>query len=222
MKLFVFDMAGTTIFDQNHVGIALQEALARFNYTFSIDEINVVMGFEKPVAIKHLLDTREIPYSDLLIEEIHQYFVTEMISYYETSTEVKPTAHVMETFIQLRAKGIKVGFDTGFSRPIANQIFKRLNWQLGVHFDFTITSDEVLHGRPYPDMIYKAMEMFGITDTKQVAKVGDTVSDLEQGKNANCGLVIGVTTGAYTREELKKVPHDFIVDDLIEIVKILN
>lgn len=221
MKLFVFDMAGTTIYDKNHVGIALQNALNQFNYPFSIEEINVVMGFEKPVAIKELLQSKQINPAEEAIEAIHEYFVKEMIAYYETSSDVKPTENVLEIFDYLRAKDVKVGFDTGFSRPIADAIFKRLNWKAGIDFDFTITSDEVPHGRPYPDMIFKAMAQFGITDPEQVAKIGDTVSDLEQGMNARCGCVIGVTTGAYSRAELENAPHHHIIDNLIEIKNLL-
>lgn len=221
MKLFVFDMAGTTVFDKNHVGNALLSALKSYGFDFSIAEINKVMGFEKPVAIKVLLDSQNIEYNEETVNQIHEAFVADMIMYYQTSEEVKPTENVMETFDYLRGKGIKVGFDTGFSRPIANAIFERLGWIQGTHYDFSITSDEVEHGRPYPDMIYKAMQLFNITDSKEVAKVGDTISDLEQGVNASCGLVIGVTTGAYKREELATSTHNHIIDNLIEIKNIL-
>lgn len=221
MKLFVFDMAGTTIYDQNHVGTALQGALKKFGHDFSIEDINVVMGFEKPVAIKELLNSKKVAYTEEFVEDIHKDFVEQMIAYYSTSEEVKPTENVLEVFAYLRAKGIKVGFDTGFSRPIADTIFNRLGWQLGSDFDFTVTSDEVEHGRPYPHMIFKAMEQFGIDDSRLVAKVGDTASDLEQGMNAGCGLVIGVTTGAYTRSELEQSAHHHIIDNLMEIKNLI-
>ncbi|WP_115619909.1 HAD hydrolase-like protein [Chryseobacterium indoltheticum] len=117
----------------------------------------------------------------------------------------------------LRKNGIYVAFDTGFSRPIADIIFKRLDWKQVEDFDFSITSDQVENGRPYPDMIFKAMEYFNITDSKEVGKIGDTMSDLQQGENAKCGLTTGVTTGAYSRNELKGYHHDFIINDLLEL-----
>ena len=37
------------------------------------------------------------------------------------------------------------------------------------------------------------MQRLGVLDAARVAKVGDTSVDLQEGKNAGCGLVIGVT-----------------------------
>ena len=72
-------------------------------------------------------------------------------------------------------------------------------------------------GRPRPDMIRLLMARLGVTDPQRVAKVGDTPVDLEEGKNAGCRFVIGVTTGAFTRQELEKHPHTLIVDSVVEV-----
>lgn len=213
MELIVFDMAGTTVHDENKVGLTLQAALKEFGFDFSVEQINVVMGYEKPVAISILIEQK----NPELINKIHAVFVAKMIAFYKESTEVKATSNAHETIQYLRSNGIKVAFDTGFSRPIADVIFEKLNWKLGVDFDFSITSDEVEHGRPYPDMIFRAMEHFNISDARLVGKVGDTMSDLQQGENAKCGLVVGVTTGAYSREELEHHHHHYIIDDLSEL-----
>jgi histidinol phosphatase-like enzyme len=71
-------------------------------------------------------------------------------------------------------------------------------------------------------MIERSMKEFGITDSRLVAKVGDTPSDLMEGRNAHCGYVIGVTWGAYTREELTKENYTHLVDDLVEILPIIK
>ena len=213
MELIVFDMAGTTVHDENKVGLTLQTVLKEFGYDFSLDQINVVMGYEKPVAISILLEEKRPE----LINKIHQVFVAKMIAFYEQSNDVKATSNAHETIQYLRKNGIKVAFDTGFSRPIAEKKKKKLNWKQGIDFDFSITSDEVEHGRPYPDMIFRAMEHFNIADASLVGKVGDTMSDLQQGENAKCGLVVGVTTGAYSREELEHHFHHYIIDDLSEL-----
>jgi len=39
-------------------------------------------------------------------------------------------------------------------------------------------------------------------DVSRVAKVGDSTRDIEEGKNAGCGLVIGVLSGADTEAQL--------------------
>ncbi len=224
IKLIVFDMAGTTVEDDHQVAFALQHALQKFSFDYSIDAINVVMGYAKPLAIKKLLEKFDSPLhlDSNLINQIHHRFVEEMILFYTTSNLVKEKENAAEIFKVLRNSGIKVAIDTGFSRVIADTIFNRLGWTAGLHYDVSITSDEVPNGRPYPDMIYRAMELCEISDKLQVAKIGDTASDLQQGTAAGCQFVVGVTTGAYTREELQKEPHTHLVDNLKEILALIS
>jgi phosphonatase-like hydrolase len=144
-----------------------------------------------------------------------------MLHHYRYNPEVKAKPNVEFVFDSLRKRGIKVVIDTGFSRDIADAIIERLRWQSEKLIDYSVTSDEVKHGRPYPDMIQKAMAHFGIKNPAQVTKVGDTPSDLMEGMSAQCGNVIGVTWGAYKREELEMEKYTHLVDDLVEILKIV-
>jgi len=101
-------------------------------------------------------------------------------------------------------------------------LLERMGWEKNGLIDGSITSDEVAKGRPHPDMIYRAMELTGVTDVEAVAKVGDTLSDLQEGTAAGCGWVIGVTTGAYSHEELQKGPHTHLVQHLSEMLPLVG
>src|SRR5262249_29376194 len=96
-------------------------------------------------------------------------------------------------------------------------ILKRLGWADTPLIDATVTSDEVKQGRPHPDMIRHLMGKLGVTDARRVGKVGDTWVDLEEGTNAGCGLVIGVTTGYLSREQLRERPHTHILDSIADV-----
>jgi phosphonatase-like hydrolase len=221
----VFDMAGTTVKDKNNVGTAFLEALADEGIHVTLEQVNQVMGYPKPIAIEKLLEIKLADKSEInpkYIGEIHSNFVSKMVNYYQTSKEVGEKEGVQETFAALKKAGVYVGIDTGFDRKIANTIFNRLGWVDGETFDFSVTSDEVENGRPYPDMIEKLMEMTGVTDVKQVAKVGDTQSDLLQGKAAGCALVVGVTTGSWKKEDLAKEYHTHLIAELPEILDIIG
>jgi chaperonin GroEL len=52
-------------------------------------------------------------------------------------------------------------------------------------------------------MIQAIMKATGISDVANVVKVGDTEVDIAEGRTAGCGLVISVTTGSFTKEELE-------------------
>jgi phosphonatase-like hydrolase len=226
IKLVVFDIAGTTVKDANNVHEALQKALEKAGFHFTIEEVNPYMGIPKPVAIKTLLGKRltakYLIEDEDFIQEIHQDFVKRMIYFYETSDEVGEKPHASEVFKTLKSKGIKIALDTGFSRDITNVILRRLGWDRGDLIDFSVTSDEVTNGRPHPDLIFKAMEIAGITDSSEVAKVGDTSSDLQEGTAAGCRYVIGITSGAFSRENLEKEPHTHLIADLREVIEIIG
>lgn len=224
IKLVVFDMAGTTVEDKDNVHEALIKGFELNNYKIDRADANSVMGYPKPVAIRTLLEEKfkVTEHIGELTAKIHKTFVDEMISFYTNDPSVKSKKNAEETFKRLREKGIKVGIDTGFSRDIADTIFERLKWKHNNLLDLTVTSDEVNNGRPFPDMIFKAMQDLNIKTADEVAKVGDTISDLQEGTSAGCKYVIGITTGAYTREALEVEKHTHLIDDLLEVVDIVT
>ncbi len=228
IKLAVFDMAGTTVKDKDYVHLFLQQALRNHEVDVSREEINEVMGYPKPVAIKALLKlksnghTKKKAPSEHFIEKIHKDFLKGMIDFYNNSPEVKEKEGVSETFRALKHLNIKVVTDTGFDRSIANAILNQVGWVRNGLIDGSVTSDEVPNGRPYPDMIFKAMKIAGIQNVSEVAKIGDTVSDLLQGQAAGCGMVIGVTSGAFSENILKKAPHTHLIQQLPELLDILK
>ena len=223
IKLVVFDMAGTTVKDKNYVGLAFQQAMKAHGYEVNIEVINPMMGYEKPIAIEMILQKEESDQTKItpaLIADIHADFVAFMIDFYQTSTDVVPLPNVENTFVQLKRMGIKIGLDTGFSRDIADIIISRLKWEDTV--DYMVASDEVPNGRPYPDMIKKIMAELNITDPMEVAKVGDTEVDVNEGLNSGCKYTIGITTGAFTHAELLPYHPTHIIDDIAEVLEIIS
>jgi len=225
LQLVVFDMAGTTVHDESNVAKCLQSAFEEKNIIINLKDALDVMGIPKPIAIGQLLSSSvkdPLIINDHLIEEIHFSFVSKMINHYETNESVRERTGVSDIFLFLKEKNIKIAIDTGFDRQITDVILKRLKWIENKLIDASVASDEVEYGRPYPDMIFKAMELTGVNDVKNVAKVGDTASDMQQGTAAKCAWVIGVTTGAYSKEDLEKFPHTHLIERVSELNKIFN
>jgi phosphonatase-like hydrolase len=222
--LVVFDLAGTTVRDSDNVHHFLQEALRKEGVPISRDEANAVMGIAKPVAIRQLLEDKLADKSrinDTWIDRIHQHFVHGMIDFYRHDPAVAEKDGVSETFRKLRETGIKVAVDTGFDRTITDVILDRTGWLRAGLLDASVTSDEVPLGRPHPDMIFQAMALTGIHSAAEVAKVGDTSSDLLEGQAAGCGMVVGVTTGAFTEAELLPWPHTHLIGQVAELLPLL-
>jgi phosphonatase-like hydrolase len=218
IRLAVFDIAGTTVADDHAVATAFRHAFESYGYKdVSEEDVKPLMGYKKPIAIRMVLDKLGVDEDLALIEDIHDEFVTEMMDHYEYSPDVKPMKQAENVFLQLKEKGIKIALNTGFSRDIADVIVSRLQWKERGLIDDYIASDEVKAGRPHPFMIETLMQRAGITDAKEVIKIGDTEVDVNEGRNAGCSMVIAVTTGAFTKEQLSAYHPDHIIDDLSQL-----
>jgi phosphonatase-like hydrolase len=218
IELVIFDMAGTTVRDDDAVNVCLREALAA-KIAVTRDEVNSVMGLPKPIAIRLLLEGKigAAGVSTEMVSAIHDNFLSRMLCHYRTAPGIEPMPHTLDTFCQLKEAGVRIALDTGFSRPIVNAILERLGWEDGGLLDATVSSDEVQRGRPHADLALRAMAITGVRDPRRVAKVGDTPSDLQEGTAAGCGLVIGVCNGSHTREQLAAHPHTHLIVSLQEL-----
>ena len=210
IQMVVFDMAGTTVHDEDFVTHAFQKALQEAGFSFSRDEVNDVMGYPKPDAIGRMLTQREGAEPDASrVAAIHDRFLQTMNTFYAEDDRVREIEGATDTFRFLRARGIKVALNTGFSRPTAAVILERFGWDSEI--DASITSDEVERGRPHADMIQRLMARFELSRSSAVAKVGDTPSDLLEGASASCGWNIGVTAGSHSEESLRAHPHTHLI-----------
>jgi phosphonatase-like hydrolase len=223
IDLVVFDMAGTTVNDDDSVNRCVRAALSAVGLIVSPEDVNSVMGLPKPEAIALLLERSAL--RDSLrdrLDDIHSDFVSRSIKFYSSDHSVHEVPGATGVFERLQKSGIRIALDTGFSRAIASVILDRLAWTNCDLIDATVCSDEVPRGRPHPDMIYKVMDKLGITDARRVAKVGDTPADLREGHNAGCGSVIGVLRGTHSREQLEPHPHSHLIESIVDLPAILN
>jgi len=220
-KLVVFDIAGTTLNDrEDTVSSAFLQAIQEQELTIGDNDIRWVMGYRKIEAIEMLLEAASIAVSKEKIEQIHNRFIEILNQHYRQAT-IREYDGISALFSELRQEGIRVALDTGFSAATTSVITDRLGWLRDGLVDAIISSDQVGQGRPHPDMIQALMQQFHIQNPIDVAKVGDTPSDLLEGKNSGCGMTIGVTYGTHTREELEQHPHDHIVSSVDELKSLL-
>lgn len=223
--LVVFDIAGTTVFDKGSVAEAFIRAIAEAGMKITIEDAKKVMGWRKIDAIRMLVSEnypQRLAEDESLVDRIHDAFIRNMIAFYRTDPDLQPQPYAEQLFRILKEQGIKVALNTGFTRAITDTILERLDWVTGKNIDAVICSDEVPRGRPYPFMIQKIMEKLQVKDAARVVKVGDTEIDVEEGRNAGCGLVLGVTTGAYTRQQLMPFHPDAIIDSLSELPALIK
>ncbi len=217
IKMVVFDMAGTTVDEQNVVYKTLHKALNANGVAVDLNTVlKIGAGKEKHQAIKDVL-VEFMPNKLSESEAIFEEFKNMLDEAYD-NLEVKPIKGVENVLLNLRQREIIVVLNTGYNREVAEKLLEKLRWDKNVHYDMLLTASDVEKGRPHPEMIQKAMEAFNITDASFVLKAGDSAIDIEEGKNANCGVTIGVLSGAQTREQLEAQQPDYILLSLSELV----
>jgi phosphonatase-like hydrolase len=221
IKMIVFDMAGTTVNENMVVYKTLQKAINEAGFNFTLEQVLTEgAGKEKVDAIRSILKVYAQKQDESLTNNIYQRFIALLEKAYDTQ-DILPQDNAEELFRTLKERNILVVLNTGYNQKTANQLIAKLGWKKGVEFDGLVTATDVSRNRPYPDMIRLAMKEFSIDDPREVAKVGDSVIDIEEGVNAGCSLNIGITTGAHTRQQLQSVKPDYIIDNLLELLTLL-
>jgi phosphonatase-like hydrolase len=222
IKMVVFDMAGTTVNEDNVVYKTLRKAINEAGYSFTLDEVLAEgAGKEKLQAIKSILATYAGNNNEELANKIYDSFIVQLGEAY-ASANILPCENSVKLFAALKERQILTVLNTGYNRETAQSLIDKLGWKKGVHYDSLVTATDVPKNRPNPDMIIFAMDQFGITDGHQVIKVGDSIIDIEEGVNAGCIYSIGITTGAHTFEQLSSAGPSFIINDLLELLPILD
>ena len=221
IKMIVFDMAGTTVNENMVVYKTLQKAINEAGFDFTMEQVLAEgAGKEKADAIRSVLQVYAQKQDDSLTGSIYQRFIALLDKAYDTQ-DILPQDNAEDLFRALKERNILVVLNTGYNEKTARQLIAKLGWKQGVEFDGLVTATDVPRNRPYPDMIRLAMKEFGIVDPLEVAKVGDSVIDIEEGVNAGCSLNIGITTGAHTRQQLQSAKPDYIIDNLLELLPLL-
>lgn len=222
IELVVFDMAGTTVNEDNVVYKTLQKAINNTGRNLTLDFVlKHGAGKEKYQAIKDILKEEDGHHHDDKATVLFENFKTLLKKAYE-DLEVTTYTGVEDLIDFLKKENIKIALNTGYDKNTAQFLIDKMKWKLGVQFDALVTADDVKKGRPNPDMIFEAMKILQIDSPEKVIKAGDSIIDIEEGKNANCGMTIGVTTGAHTRKQLASASPTYVLDALLELKDILS
>ncbi|NKI26603.1 phosphonatase-like hydrolase [Arenibacter sp. 6A1] len=221
IELAVFDMAGTTVNEDNVVYKTLQKAINKKGFDLSLDFVlEHGAGKEKHQAIKDILKANDAVDSSPNTSEIFEDFKGMLKQAYQ-ELEVSSYDGVPELLESLKKANIKVALNTGYDKNTAQLLLDKMGWCQGVQYDALITADDVKLGRPNPDMIEEAMNLLQVTDAQKVLKAGDSIIDIQEGKNAHCGMTVGVTSGAHNKSQLLSANPTHVLASLAELKDIL-
>ncbi len=203
-KLVILDWAGTTVDYGCFAPVnAFAKAFQSVGLCPTVDEIRAPMGLLKRDHIRVMLNmdrlkeqwiqvNNSVP-DDAAVEKIYNVFEDSLMKSLEDYAIPKPGT--IETVNELHEMGIRIGSTTGYTDRMMDVVSRRAA-EFGYVPDAWFSPDAVDGlGRPYPYMIYKNMRYFKSASVKEVIKVGDTVSDIREGKQAGV-LSLGVLEGS--------------------------
>lgn len=221
IQLAVLDMAGTTVADDGLVEQAFTRAIGAQGiepgspqYDEMLRYVRATMGESKITVFRHLLGNDEAA-----AQQANKAFETA----YGTLVDEGHSAPIdgAENVIrELQSRGIKVCLTTGFSETTQQRILAALGWRNLA--DLTLCPAQAGRGRPYPDMVLKALLELKVDAVASVAVAGDTAYDMTTGIRAGAGIVAGVLTGAHGNDQLVATGATHVLDSVRDLPGLLT
>ncbi len=253
IEAVIFDWAGTTVDYGSFAPVgAFINAFKAYGITPTNTEVREPMGMLKRDHVKYMLNMPRIneefkkvygkDFTEADIDAIYGSSENAILDAVKNYSDPKP--FVLDEIAKLRARGIKIGSTTGYTRQMIDLVIPVAK-EKGYSPDTCFTSTESSgFGRPYPYMIFKNMEALGIKDVNSVMKVGDTATDIREGKNAGVlavGIIEGSSAMGLTEEEYnaltdsekeiqrarvidiyKSAGADYIIDNMSDLCNLID
>ncbi|MBM7587004.1 phosphonoacetaldehyde hydrolase [Bacillus pakistanensis] len=221
----IFDWAGTTVdygcfaplhvflkvFEEKGVSITFKEAREPMGL-LKIDHIRAIT--KMPRVRKEWITVHGNEPEEQDIQAMYSNF--EKTLFASLADYTTPIPGVLNVVKQLRERNIKIGSTTGYTREMMD-IVKKHAKENGYSPDFLATADDVKQGRPFPWMCYyNAMEL-GIYPMNRMMKIGDTTTDMKEGRNAGMwtvGVVLGSSTLGLSEEEVTQLEDSVLKEKM--------
>ena len=214
-RMLICDIDGTTVQEKGIVYNSLFNTIKLIKPNLIKSEISKFSGYNKNEVIKYYVDKQKMDSPIIVLNNLKSEFNYYLKKEYSNNNSVNLIHPNLPLFFNLlREQDIKICLNTGYNKDIQNLLIDKLN--LLDCIDDYISSEEVDRGRPYPYMIERLMFRNNIEYPQEVIKIGDSIADINEGKNAGCKTV-GVLSGAGSKEELKKHNPDFIINNIMDL-----
>jgi phosphonatase-like hydrolase len=218
ISLACLDMAGTTVADDGVVNASFEAAMSACGvepgsaqWASATDLVHATMGQSKIAVFTRIFgDAAIAEHANLAFERAYAEAVAAGLV-----TAIPGARGLLD---ELRSSGASVCLTTGFSPTTRDQILDSLGWFDAA--DLVLSPVDAGRGRPWPDMVWTAALRLQAERMSEVVVVGDTPSDIETGRRAGAGRVVGVLSGAGSESDLREAGADDVLNDVTELLDV--
>lgn len=250
IQAIILDWAGTTVDYGSRAPVAvLEELFVDHGVPLARAQARAYMGLPK---LDHIRATLALPDvekrwtkehgsapDEALAQRLYTEFIPRQMKCLEDYSDVIPG--VAEAVERFRSRGIKIGSSTGYTRAMLNVLIEKAARQ-GYRPGASVVPDEAGAGRPAPYMCYRNAIELQVFPLSACVKIGDTPSDIEEGRNAGMWTIGIAKTGnevglsesewnalssadqsaALTKARAKLHAADFVVDGVADCDEVLD
>lgn len=204
IEAVIFDWAGTTVDYGCFAPVeAFRQAFAEAGIQPTTEEIRQPMGLSKRTHVQTMFAMPRItalwqeaygrPWTEEDVDQVYQRSEEMILALLPDFAD--PIPHVLDAVTRLRDRGIKIGSTTGYNDEMMTIVVPAAE-KAGYVPDCWFSADSTGKiGRPYPYMIFRALEALQVSSVGAAVKVGDTVADIKEGRNAGL-IAVGVIEGS--------------------------
>jgi HAD superfamily hydrolase (TIGR01509 family) len=214
IQAVVFDLDGVLI-QSEEVWDAVREAYVRERGGRYDEEIQrAMMGMSSTEWSRYLHDAAGIPDAP---EEINAEVVRRMLSAYEAEL---PLIDGAQDAVRRLAAEFTLAVASSSNRPLIDAVLRAA--ELEPYFDATVSSEEVAHGKPAPDVYLEAARRLEV-EPAHCAAVEDSHGGIRSAKAAGM-RVIAIPNPSYPPDEESLAQADVALDSLADLTheKILS
>lgn len=212
LRAVIFDWAGTIVdYGSRAPAGVFVEVYRRHGVAISMAEARGPMGMQKRDHIEAIArmpgvaDRWRAANGATLggadIDTMYHEFLPLQLACLPDYADVIPGA--IETFAACRARGMKIGTSTGYSRPLMDVVEAEAR-RRGLVPDLVVCADDVPAGRPAPWMCFENLKRLDAWPPAAAVKVDDTLPGIVAGMNAGMwtvGVALSGNEMGLAREE---------------------
>jgi phosphonoacetaldehyde hydrolase len=200
VRAVVLDWAGTAV-DYGCIGpvAVFIEVFKRHGVDVTTAEARAPMGLMKKDHVRRMCEIDSVatkwrkvhgrPPEERDVDAMYAEVEPLMVSSVAATAEPIPGLH--DALKEFRRAGIRIGSCTGYTAAIMAVLVEEAR-KRGYTPDSVVCPSDVPAGRPYPWMCYQNAMNLDVYPMQAMVKIGDTVSDIQEGLNSGM-WTIGVT-----------------------------